>query len=100
MDKQETKFREFFHQDRIQTMMKSLDKAGVSPVVRATSIMALRRIFNEAEFNESNELMVPGKCFIKFNHHVNEIMRAECEKKGIDPEKVLYVTGGEELLNE
>jgi hypothetical protein len=74
MDWKEAKFREFFHEYRIQDMMKRLDKAGVSPVVRATSIMALRRIFNEGEFNESNELTDLGKCFIKFNHHVKAII--------------------------
>jgi len=80
MDKQEKKFREFFQDIYIQFDMKRLDRAGVSPVTRATSIMALRRIFNKGEVNESfvsnNQIDVRHSHYIiDFAKHVNAVIK-------------------------
>ncbi|MAH50656.1 hypothetical protein CMI37_32855 [Candidatus Pacearchaeota archaeon] len=74
MTKQEKKFREHFNSEDIQEQMERLDKAGVSAVQRATSIMALRRIHKNVIFGQDGkpfeEAMVD-----RFLHHVDVVIK-------------------------
>jgi hypothetical protein len=73
MTKEEKQFREFFQNPSVQFDMKRLNEAGVSAVQRATSIMALRRMFNTyVTMNIEGRQRYSAND--SFQHHVDEVI--------------------------